>query len=79
MVSWLGYLLLTADARHAPQIVASVALRAAGLRERPALFARGEDGVVVLKGELDVEVGSLRHSLKAGDSIYFNAGCPSLA
>ena len=32
--------------------------------------------MVVLKGELDVEVGSLWHSLKAGDSIYFIAGLP---
>jgi quercetin dioxygenase-like cupin family protein len=36
----------------------------------------GEDGVLVLKGELEVEIAAVWHSLKAGDSIYFNAGLP---
>jgi transcriptional regulator with XRE-family HTH domain len=36
----------------------------------------GEDGVLVLKGELEVEIASVWHKLKAGDSVYFNAGLP---
>jgi transcriptional regulator with XRE-family HTH domain len=36
----------------------------------------GEDGVLVLKGELEVEIASVWHKLKAGDTVYFNAGLP---
>ena len=36
----------------------------------------GEDGVLVLKGELEIEIAAVWHTLKAGDSIYFNAGLP---
>ena len=45
-----------------------------GSESGPPFSHEGEDGVVVLRGELDVEVGSLWHLLKAGDSIYFSAG-----
>jgi transcriptional regulator with XRE-family HTH domain len=36
----------------------------------------GEDGVLVLKGELEVEIASVWHKLRAGDTVYFNAGLP---
>jgi quercetin dioxygenase-like cupin family protein len=36
----------------------------------------GEDGVIVLKGAIEVEVGGVWHRLETGDSIYFNAGIP---
>jgi transcriptional regulator with XRE-family HTH domain len=39
----------------------------------PAFAHAGEDGVVVLRGVLDVEVGNVRHRLHPGDSIYFNS------
>ena len=47
-----------------------------GSESGPSFAHEGEDGVVVLKGQLEVEVGSVWHSLQAGDSIYFSAGLP---
>jgi transcriptional regulator with XRE-family HTH domain len=42
----------------------------------PLFSHEGEDGVIVLKGTIDVEVGGVWHRLESGDSIYFNAGIP---
>jgi len=42
----------------------------------PWFSHEGEDGVIVLKGAIEVEVGGVWHRLETGDSIYFNAGIP---
>lgn len=44
-----------------------------GTESGPTFSHTGEDGVVVLRGRLGVEVGGVWHVLKAGDSIYFNS------
>jgi transcriptional regulator with XRE-family HTH domain len=70
--SEIAYELLTPDMRRKSSLLW---LAAPPGSESGTSFAHdGEDGVVVLKGELEVEVGGVWHSLQAGDSIYFNAG-----
>jgi transcriptional regulator with XRE-family HTH domain len=44
-----------------------------GTESGPSFAHVGEDGVVVLRGVLKVEVGGIWHTLEAGDSIYFNS------
>jgi transcriptional regulator with XRE-family HTH domain len=39
----------------------------------PSFSHVGEDGVVVLRGVLKVEIGNIWYTLEAGDSIYFNS------
>ena len=39
----------------------------------PSFSHAGEDGVIVLKGTLKIEVGNVWHTLSGGDSIYFNS------
>ena len=39
----------------------------------PSFSHAGEDGVIVLKGTLKIEVGNVWHTLGDGDSIYFNS------
>lgn len=42
----------------------------------PSLSHDGEDGVVVLKGTLRIEVAGVWHDLAEGDSIYFSSALP---
>jgi mannose-6-phosphate isomerase-like protein (cupin superfamily) len=44
-----------------------------GAEGGPALTHEGEDMVIVLQGQLSVDVAGTWHDLKAGDSIYFNS------
>lgn len=39
----------------------------------PSFSHTGEDGVIVLKGTLKVEIGNVWYTLRTGDSIYFNS------
>jgi transcriptional regulator with XRE-family HTH domain len=39
----------------------------------PPFSHAGEDGVIVLRGVLKIEVGHVWHTLNEGDSIYFNS------
>lgn len=39
----------------------------------PSFSHVGEDGVIVLRGVLKVEIGGVWHTLNAGDSVYFNS------
>ncbi|MGE3067379.1 MAG: helix-turn-helix domain-containing protein [Hyphomicrobiaceae bacterium] len=71
----IHYELLTPDLRRRSSLLWVVA--PPGSDSGVSTFAHeGEDGVLVLKGELEVEIGSVWHALKAGDSIYFNSGLP---
>jgi quercetin dioxygenase-like cupin family protein len=47
-----------------------------GSESGPLFSHEGEDGVVVLTGTIEIEVGNVWHRLGPGDSIYFNAGIP---
>ena len=71
----IHYELLTPDMRRRSSLLWVTA--PPGSESGVSTFAHeGEDGVLVLKGELEVEIGAVWHSLQAGDSIYFNAGLP---
>lgn len=71
----IEYELLTPDMRRRSSLLWVTA--PPGSDSGVAPFAHeGEDGVLVLKGELEVEIASVWHKLKAGDSVYFNAGLP---
>ncbi len=70
----IHYELLTPDMRRRASLLWIEA--PPGSESGPVFSHDGEDGVVVLKGTIDVEVGSVWHHLEAGDSIYFNAGIP---
>jgi transcriptional regulator with XRE-family HTH domain len=70
----IHYELLTPDMRRRASLLWVEA--PPGSESGPLFSHEGEDGVVVLKGAIEVEVGSVWHHLEAGDSIYFNAGIP---
>jgi transcriptional regulator with XRE-family HTH domain len=65
------YEMLTPDMRRRASLLWIVA--PPGSESGSVFSHEGEDGVVVLSGVLDVEVGDVWHVLEAGDSIYFNA------
>jgi len=70
----IHYELLTPDMRRRASLLWVEA--PPGSESGPLFSHEGEDGVVVLKGAIEVEVGGLWHRLETGDSIYFNAGIP---
>jgi transcriptional regulator with XRE-family HTH domain len=70
----IHYELLTPDMRRRASLLWVEA--PPGSESGPLFSHEGEDGVVVLKGAIEVEVGSVWHHLNVGDSIYFNAGIP---
>ena len=70
----IEYELLTPDLRRRVSMLWLTAQP--GAESGPAFTHEGEDGVVVLKGELSVEIGGVWHALKAGDSIYFSSALP---
>ena len=70
----ISYELLSPDLRRRTSILWLHA--APGAQSGPAFSHEGEDGVVVLKGRLKVEVGGVWHDLSSGDSIYFNSELP---
>ena len=70
----IHYELLTPDMRRRASLLWVEA--PPGSVSGPLFSHEGEDGVVVLKGTIEVEVGSVWHRLEMGDSIYFNAGIP---
>jgi transcriptional regulator with XRE-family HTH domain len=70
----IHYELLTPDMRRRASLLWVEA--PPGSESGPLFSHEGEDGVVVLKGAIEVEVGGVWHHLEAGDSIYFNAGIP---
>jgi transcriptional regulator with XRE-family HTH domain len=73
--SKIHYELITPDMRRRASMLWVTA--PPGSESGTTTFAHdGEDGVLVLKGELQIEIASVWHTLKAGDSIYFNAGLP---
>jgi transcriptional regulator with XRE-family HTH domain len=72
--SSIHYELLTPDMRRRSSLLWVEA--PPGSESGPLFSHEGEDGVVVLKGAIEVEVGSVWHRLEPGDSIYFNAGIP---
>lgn len=70
----IEYELLTPDLRRRVSMLWVSAQP--GAESGPAFTHEGEDGVVVLSGELAIEVGGVWHDLKAGDSIYFHSELP---
>jgi transcriptional regulator with XRE-family HTH domain len=70
----IHYELLTPDMRRRASLLWVEA--PPGSESGPLFSHEGEDGVVVLKGAIEVEVGGVWHHLDIGDSIYFNAGIP---
>lgn len=70
----IHYELLTPDMRRRASLLWIEA--PPGSESGPLFSHEGEDGVVVLKGTIEVEVGSVWHRLAKGDSIYFNASIP---
>lgn len=69
--STISYELLTPDLRRRSS---ALWLRAEpGADSGPALTHEGEDIVIVLEGQLSVDVAGVWHELDAGDSIYFNS------
>lgn len=72
--SSIEYELLTPDLRRRVSMLWLTAKP--GAESGPAATHDGEDGVVVLKGRLSVEIGGVWHELRAGDSIYFSSEMP---
>jgi len=72
--SSIEYELLTPDLRRRVSMLWLTAKP--GAESGPPSTHDGEDGVVVLKGRLSVEIGGVWHELKAGDSIYFSSAMP---
>lgn len=72
--STIRYELLTPDLRRRASLLWLTA--ASGAESGPSFSHEGEDGVVVLKGRLEIEVGGVWHVLGPGDSIYFNSELP---
>ncbi len=72
--SSIRYELLTPDMRRRASLLWVTA--EPGAESGPPFSHEGEDGVVVLKGQLDVEVGGVWHALGPGDSIYFSSEVP---
>jgi transcriptional regulator with XRE-family HTH domain len=70
----IHYELLTPDMRRRASLLWVEA--PPGSESGPLFSHEGEDGVVVLKGTIEVEVGGVWHRLGRGDSIYFNANIP---
>lgn len=70
----ITYELLSPDLRRRTSILWLHA--APGAQSGPAFSHEGEDAVVVLKGQLKVEVGGVWHDLASGDSIYFRSELP---
>jgi transcriptional regulator with XRE-family HTH domain len=70
----IEYELLTPDLRRRSSLIWLVA--DPGSESGSAFMHEGEDGVVVLKGSLEIEIGGMLHQLSVGDSIYFNAALP---
>ena len=70
--SSISYELLTPDLRR--RVSALWLVANPGAEGGPALAHEGEDVVIVLQGQLSVDVAGTWHDLKAGDSIYFNSG-----
>jgi transcriptional regulator with XRE-family HTH domain len=69
--SAIEYELLTPDLKRRSSLLWVKA--PAGTESGPSFSHAGEDGVVVLKGTLKIEVGNVWYTLEAGDSIYFNS------
>jgi transcriptional regulator with XRE-family HTH domain len=69
--SSISYELLTPDLRR--RVSALWLVANPGAEGGPALTHEGEDMVIVLQGQLSVDVAGTWHDLKAGDSIYFNS------
>ena len=72
--SSIEYELLTPDLRRRVSMLWLTAQP--GAESGPNSTHDGEDGVVVLKGKLSVEIGGVWHELKAGDSLYFSSAMP---
>jgi transcriptional regulator with XRE-family HTH domain len=72
--SSIEYELLTPDLRRRVSLLWLSAKP--GAESGPALTHAGEDGVVVLKGRISLEIGAVWHELNAGDSIYFSSELP---
>jgi transcriptional regulator with XRE-family HTH domain len=70
----IQYELLTPDLRRRSSLIWLIA--APGSESGSAFMHEGEDGVVMLKGSLEIEIGGMVHQLNVGDSIYFNAALP---
>jgi transcriptional regulator with XRE-family HTH domain len=70
----ISYELLSPDLRRRTSILWLHA--APGAQSGPTFSHQGEDAVVVLKGQLKVEVGGVWHDLASGDSIYFHSELP---
>jgi transcriptional regulator with XRE-family HTH domain len=69
--SSISYELLTPDLRR--RVSALWLVANPGAEGGPALTHEGEDIVIVLQGQLSIDVAGTWHDLKAGDSIYFNS------
>ena len=69
--SSISYELLTPDLMR--RVSALWLVANPGAEGGPALTHEGEDIVIVLSGELSVDVAGTWHDLKAGDSIYFSS------
>ncbi|WP_424139167.1 helix-turn-helix domain-containing protein [Roseomonas chloroacetimidivorans] len=70
----IDYQLLTPDMRRRSSLLWVKA--PPGSESGPAFSHEGEDGVLVLAGTLEIEIGDVWHQLDEGDSIYFNAELP---
>lgn len=72
--SQIEYELLTPDLRRRASLLWLTA--PPGSESGAPFVHEGEDGVVVLEGELEIEIGGTCYRLGARDSIYFNASIP---
>ena len=72
--SSIRYELLTPDLRRRSSLLWLVA--APGAESGAPLTHEGEDVVVVLNGQLSIEVGGQWHELHAGDSVFFSSELP---
>jgi transcriptional regulator with XRE-family HTH domain len=70
----IRYEMLTPDLRRQTSILWLYA--PAGAESGEAFSHEGEDGVIVIKGTLEVELAGVRHTLLKGDSIYFQSATP---
>lgn len=72
--SSISYELLVPDFRRRASVLWLIGKP--GAQSGPAQTHEGEDIVIVLQGQLSVDVAGTWHELKAGDSIYFNSELP---
>jgi transcriptional regulator with XRE-family HTH domain len=74
--SHLRYELLCPDVQHAMEIHTTIV--PGGVHMEEPIAHPGEERAIVLRGRMELVVGSELHTLEAGDSIYFAGARPHL-